>query len=130
MEFKEIMENALYIIITTSLPIFLGYLIILIRVKKNELIQKIDNEFIKATIEDATDLIFDSVDKVSQTYVDQLKKDGVFDINKQKEALLLAITSAKDLMSEEMMVLLNDKYNDLDEWIIQKIEAYIKIKKS
>jgi hypothetical protein len=63
---------------------------------------------------------------VAQTYVDDLKKSGTFDLDKQKEALNKALNQAKDLMNNDMTNLVVEKYNDLDSWIINTIESYIK----
>lgn len=47
----------------------------------------------------------------------------------QKEALEKALNQAKDLMNNDMTGLVVEKYNDLDGWIRNQIEAYIRATK-
>lgn len=72
-----------------------------------------------------TNTIFNTVDKVSQTYVKDLKEHGKFDKEHQKIALKKAISEAKQLMSDEAKDLIIDTYNDLDKWIENIIESYL-----
>ena len=123
---NELLQTLLYTVITTILPIITAYIISFLKAKRDEKLQDINNEYIRNTLKDAMDIILDTVDTISQTFVDDLKKDGKFDKDKQKEALEKAINQAKKLMSEEAISLIIEKYNDLDEWIRTQIEAYIK----
>lgn len=123
---NELLQTLLYTVITTILPIITAYIISFLKAKRDEKLQDINNEYIRNTLKDAMDIILDTVDTISQTFVDDLKKDGKFDKDKQKEALEKAINQAKKLMSEEVISLIIEKYNDLDEWIRTQIEAYIK----
>jgi len=127
---NELLQTLLYTVITTILPIITAYIISFLKAKRDEKLQDINNEYIRNTLKDAMDIILDTVDTISQTFVDDLKKDGKFDKDKQKEALEKAINQAKKLMSEEAISLIIEKYNDLDEWIRTQIEAYIKAKKN
>lgn len=126
MNWNELLQTLLYTVITTILPIITAYIISFLKAKRDEKLQDINNEYIRNTLKDAMDIILDTVDTISQTFVDDLKKDGKFDKDKQKEALEKAINQAKKLMSEEVISLIIEKYNDLDEWIRTQIEAYIK----
>lgn len=130
MNWNELLQTLLYTVITTILPIITAYIISFLKAKRDEKLQDINNEYIRNTLKDAMDIILDTVDTISQTFVDDLKKDGKFDKDKQKEALEKAINQAKKLMSEEVISLIIEKYNDLDEWIRTQIEAYIKAKKN
>lgn len=130
MNWNELLQTLLYTVITTILPIITAYIISFLKAKRDEKLQNINNEYIRNTLKDAMDIILDTVDTISQTFVDDLKKDGKFDKDKQKEALEKAINQAKKLMSEEAISLIIEKYNDLDEWIRTQIEAYIKAKKN
>ena len=123
---NEFLQTLLYAVITTTLPIIAGYGVSLVKAKREEKLLLIENTYVQETIRTATDIIIDTVDAVSQTYVDALKREGKFDETKQKEALNKAITQAKDLMNIETTNLVVEKYNDLDGWIRNVIEAYIK----
>lgn len=122
----KILQDLLYAVITAVLPILVGYFVSYMKAKREEKLQKINNTYVKTTIQDVTDIIFNVVDTVSQTYVDNLKKEGTFDESKQKEALNKAINQAKELINEDGTKLITEKYNDLDTFIRNTIEAYIK----
>ena len=123
---NEFLQNLLYAVITAVVPILVGYGVSYLKTKRAEKLQVIDNEYIKDTITDATDIILDVVDTVTQTYVDDLKKEGKFDETKQKEALYKAIAQAKELLNAETTELVIEKYNNLDAWIRNVIESYIR----
>lgn len=82
------------------------------------------------TISAASDLVCQVVDSVSQTYVDDLKAEGKFDIESQKEATEQAMEKVKSLLSENSKKVITEAYNDLDAWIDTKIQAYIKSTKT
>lgn len=126
MDWNGLLQTLLYAVITAGLPVLLVYGISLLKVKRDEKLQNINNEYIKNIIVDATNIVLGVVDTVGQTYVDDLKKEGKFDAEKQKEALNKALSQAKNLMNDEMVTLVVDKYNDLDTWIRTQIESYIK----
>lgn len=126
MDWNELLQTLLYAVITAGLPVLLTFGVSYLKAKRDEKLQGMDNEYIKNTIIDATNIIIDTVDAVGQTYVDDLKKEGKFDTDKQKEALDKAMNQVKDLLSSEASDLIVDKYNDLDGWIRNIIESYIK----
>jgi hypothetical protein len=126
MDWNGLLQTLLYAVITAGLPVLLVYGISLLKAKRDEKLQNIDNEYVKNIIIDATNIVLGVVDTVGQTYVDDLKKEGKFDTEKQKEALNKALSQAKNLMNDEMVTLVVDKYNDLDTWIRTQIESYIK----
>jgi ribonuclease PH len=126
MDWNNLLETVLYAVITTGLPILLGYVISYLKSKTNEKLQKIDNTYVKETIAQATDIVISVVDTVGQTYVDDLKKNNSFDLDKQKEALNKAVEQVKELMNNDMTNLVVEKYNSFDSWIRSQIESYIK----
>ena len=126
---NEFLQNLLYVVITAVLPVIVGYGISYLKAKRDEKLQSIDNTYVKETITEVTDIIMNVVDTVSQTYVDDLKKEGTFKEEQQKEALNKAIYQAKDLISLEAANLIIDKYSDLDEFIRTTIESYIRTTK-
>ena len=129
MDWNGLLETLLYAVITAGLPILLGYGVSYLKAKRDEKLQNIDNIYIENTLKEVTDIIFNTVDNVSQTYVDDLKKQGKFEVENQKEALEKALNQAKDLMNNDMTGLVVEKYNDLDGWIRNQIEAYIRATK-
>jgi predicted PurR-regulated permease PerM len=126
MDINQALQTITYTLIVALLPVLVGYFITLIKAKRDILTQKIDNTYIKNTINEATDIIFKVVGQVSQQYVDDLKSIGKFNEAEQKIALEKAITQAKDLMSNDMINLLIQKYGDINIYIETIIESYIK----
>jgi hypothetical protein len=126
---NELLQNLLYIVLTACVPIIVTSAINYLKAKRAEKLQKLDNDYIKDVILDTTDIILNAVDTVSQVYVDDLKKEGKFDDDKQKEALNKALTQAKMLINEEASELIVEQYNNLDVWIRSIIESYISSKK-
>lgn len=122
---NEFLQNLLYAVITTVLPILVAYGVRYIKTKRAEKLQNIGNTYVQETIARATDIVIDAVEMVNQTFVDNLKKEGTFDPDKQKEALNKAVKAAKRLLSEEAGTLITEKYNDLDAWIRNTIESFI-----
>ena len=129
MDWNELLQTLLYVVITTGLPILLGYGVSYLKAKRDEKLQNIDNIYVKETIIDATNIIINTVNTVGQTFVDDLKKNGKFDLSKQDEALNKALNQAKDLLSLDATNLIIQKYNDLDKFIRTTIESYISSKK-
>jgi gas vesicle protein len=127
---NELLQNLLYAVITAGLPIILTYGISYLKTKRAEKLQNIENTYVKETITQATDIIMNVVDTIAQTYVDDLKKDGTFTPDNQKEALNKAVEQAKELLNDDVTELVVEKYNDLDGWIRATIESYIKSTKA
>ena len=97
MNANELIQQILYIVITTVLPIAVAYLVNFIRsmIKKNA--ENIKNEKIRNLIGYAGDAISLSVSTVAQTYVDSLKASGNFSKEAQVIAKQMAIDKAKHL---------------------------------
>lgn len=77
-------------------------------------------------LNDAIDIVLDAVDKVSQTFVDQLKKQGNFTPEKQKEAFEKAVKDIKEQMTDQVLKYIEKNFCNVDLWIKNKIESYIK----
>lgn len=121
----KLLQDLLYVAITAVVPILAGYIVSFLKAQRNKGLQEIDNTYVKNTFKEVTDIILNVVDTVTQTFVDDLKKEGTFDETKQKEALEKAITQAKEMINEDGVNLVLEKYGDLDAFIRLTIEAYI-----
>lgn len=62
---------------------------------------------------------------VQQTYVDGLKKDGMFDAEKQKEALNLALEKIKVSLPTNVHTWLQKNQTDIDEYLKSLIEGAV-----
>lgn len=65
------------------------------------------------------------VAEVQQTYVDGLKKDGMFDAERQKEALELALEKIKTTLPCDVMKWLKANQTDIDSYLKSLIEGAV-----
>lgn len=71
------------------------------------------------------EVVKNAVLEVQQTYVDNLKKNGTFDLEAQKEALAQALNLIKQNLSSDTLKWLQDNYTDIDSYLKGLIEATI-----
>lgn len=86
---------------------------------------KLKNDNTSYYIGKLDELVVESVLMVQQTFVQELKKNGNFDGDKQKEAFDKAMENVKALLSTEGYSILMEAYNDLEATIRMKIEANV-----
>lgn len=91
---------------------------------------KIKDENAKQQLTVATDIVTNAVRSVFQTYVEALKKNGTFDKESQKAALIKAKDDALAQMSDEIKDYITKNYGDLETWITTQIESTINILKN
>lgn len=91
---------------------------------------KIKDENAKQQLTVATDIVMNAVRSVFQTYVETLKKNGTFDKESQKVALIKAKDDALAQMSDEIKDHITKNYGDLETWITTQIESTINILKN
>lgn len=91
---------------------------------------KIKDENAKQQLTVATDIVTNAVRSVFQTYVEALKKNGTFDKESQKVALIKAKNDALAQMSDEIKDYITKNYGDLETWITTQIESTINILKN
>lgn len=91
---------------------------------------KIKDENAKQQLTIATDIVTNAVRSVFQTYVEALKKNGTFDKESQKAALIKAKNDALAQMTDETKEYITKNYGNLETWIITQIESTINILKN
>lgn len=91
---------------------------------------KIKDENAKQQLTVATDIVTNAVRSVFQTYVEALKKNGTFDKESQKAALIKAKNDALAQMTDETKEYITKNYGNLETWIITQIESTINILKN
>lgn len=87
--------------------------------------EKIDNKHVNELI----DLVQSCTNMTTQTYVDSLKQSGSFDEAAQEVAMSRTLTSIKKFISTDLADYLQDKYDDLDEYLRTQVESYINMMK-
>lgn len=91
---------------------------------------KIKDENAKKQFAVATDIVTNAVRSVFQTYVETLKKNGTFDKESQKAALIKAKNEALAQMTDEIKEYITKNYGNLETWIVTQIESTINILKN
>lgn len=91
---------------------------------------KIKDENAKQQLTVATYIVTNAVRSVFQTYVEALKKNGTFDKESQKVALIKAKNDALAQMTDETKEYITKNYGNLETWIITQIESTINILKN
>lgn len=86
---------------------------------------KIDNELGKKHVENAINVVVSVVKEISQTYVQELKKQNAFDKEAQTEALRAARAQAGVLIRKETKEYIEKVYSDFDDWLDIQIEAAV-----
>ena len=90
----------------------------------------VKNDKLKQILSSLNETIKNAVSEVYQTYVEALKKDGMFDADAQKEALNKALTTIKQNLPVDVMKWLQANYTDIDAYLKSQIEAVIGLLKN
>lgn len=115
---ETILKTFLETFITIIFPLLTTYVVTILR-------REINKATNLKTIQQASDIVFDAVIKTQQVFVDTLKKEGKFDANTQKKAVVIAKETAKELLTDSTKKLINDTFGDLENWLDLKIEVAV-----
>lgn len=132
MEFSEILNYCLYIVLTVILPVVATYVVNLIKAKIKEsyiIADATKNEDLSKIIEGALSDVMDAVLYVNQVYTDSLKASGRFGKDAQKEAFNRAYAEARNMISEETQKVITQLYGSFDKWLRLKIESSVNMAK-
>lgn len=124
---NEIILNIISVVVTAVILPLISYAGARLIVWLNA---KIKDENAKLQLTVATDIVMNAVRSVFQTYVETLKKNGTFDKESQKVALIKAKDDALAQMSDEIKDYITKNYGDLETWITTQIESTINILKN
>lgn len=87
---------------------------------------KTKSDKLKNALTAAEELVNKTVKETTQTYVDELKKAGTFDLEAQKEAFKITYNKIKEQLTDEMRAALETQCSDIDCYIKTLIESSIK----
>ena len=90
----------------------------------------IKNDKLKTILSSLNETVRNAVSEVYQTYVEALKKDGMFDAEKQKEALNKALEIIKTNLPTDVMTWVQENYTDIDAYFKSLVEAAIGLLKN
>lgn len=126
LDWTALLSSILYAVISVAIPVLTKFAVDFLRKKRDETTMNIENEKLKQGICDATDAVFTAVTVTSQTYVDALKADGMFDKVAQKEAFNKAFDMARNLLTDAAQDALVALYGGIDDWLSAKIEQNVR----
>lgn len=129
MDFNDILTVIFKVVIIPVLPVAVAYLIAYLRAKKEELTNSMNNQVVASVLSEAGDAVLQAVEYVSQTYVDNLKAQGKFDVEAQKQAFEKAKEAALTILTQESLELLTSITGDVETWLTTKIEQTVREKK-
>ena len=86
---------------------------------------RISDNKIAGYITAISNIVFNCVQEVSQTYVDDLKKSGSFDKEAQKAALDKCLAKIKSQMAPELMTYISNTFGDVNEYLVSLVESTI-----
>lgn len=128
MEFTEVLNYCLYVVITVILPVIAKYIIDFTKAKikeSNFIEEAVKNEYVNSLVKDALSSVMDAVLYVNQTFVDTLKANGEFTQNAWTEAKQKAYQAALLTISEESKKAIDELYGSFDKWLQLKIESSV-----
>ena len=114
-------------IITGIIGVLIAGLGTLITVLINKYVK---NDKLKTILNSLNETVRNAVSEVYQTYVEALKKDGMFDAEAQKEALNKALIIIKTNLPTEALDWVKENYSDIDAYFRSLIEATIGLLKN
>ena len=126
---REFLFTLLQAVATAAIPVCAAFLVQCLRKKSEQIGAQIDNMELKELLTEVTDAVSTAVTYTSQTYVDALKKEGIFDVEAQKIALETSLKMAISLLSESARSALATIYGNLDDYLVSKIEAEVRNQK-
>jgi hypothetical protein len=118
--------EALIVAVIAIIPVITTNLIKFINVKMNKAKQETTSASEEKMLSSIEQLVTDSVNYVSQTFVDTLKASDDFGLDKQKTALKLALDNIESTLSDECKEFIMQNYGDMTTWLTTKIESTIK----
>lgn len=132
MEFSEMLNYVLYVVLTIILPVVAKYAVDLIKTKikeSNIIADATKNEDLSKIVDGALSDVMDAVLYINQIYVDSLKSSGKFDKKAQAEAFNRAYVEAMNMISDEAKKVIEQLYGSFDKWLKLKIESSVNMAK-
>ena len=129
MNWMEMLSKIFELCVIPLLGILTSYLIVFIRMKKQELVNKTEDEKAKKYLDMIGETIVDCVLATNQTYVDSLKAQGAFDAEAQKIAFQKTYDMVIKFLTDEAKEYIAAIYGDVTEYLTSKIEAQVNLSK-
>lgn len=126
---KELLFQILQAVIIAVIPIVSAYAVKWIKQAAERAKANTDSVRVQDYITEIANAISDAVAATSQTYVDELKKNGAFTKEAQEEAAKKALTACLASISPAATAFIEQTYGDIKEYLTTKIEAEVRKQK-
>ncbi len=126
----DMLNQIFQLCVIPLLGVLTTFLVNWIKKKSAELQQKTDNDLLDKYIALLTDTITTCVIATNQTYVDELKDRNAFTVEEQKKALEMTYQNVMKILSADAQEILTAAVGDLKEYIMNMIEAQVKMNKT
>ena len=127
---NELLTNLLQAIIAVAVPIVSAFGIRFLNERTAHAKEAATSEIAERYIAEAGNVATTAVAVITQTFVEELKKNDTFNGDKQKEAFNKAVGMARSLLTAEAARFLESAYGDVSNYLAAKIEAEVKLQKS
>lgn len=85
----------------------------------------VKNDTVRGYLNELREIVFDVVQEVQQTYVEEMKAKGFFNKEAQQHACEMALHIIENSLSKELKAWLDKTYPDAQQFIITLIESTI-----
>lgn len=125
MDWLKLLQEIFTVCVIPMLGILTKYFIEWLNIKKQDLINKEENEIKKRYIDMLGSTIETCVIATNQTYVNSLKDKNAFTPEAQKEAFERTQNAILTILGEEGQKYLSQIYGDLNTYITKEIEKQV-----
>ena len=125
----EMLSTVLQAVLTVVIPIIASYFIKYLNAQVSLAAARQGNELVTRYLEEIAKAVENAVLFTSQTYTDQMKKSGSFNLEEQKEALKRALQMAKGALTSDALSFISMTYGDLQAYLTLQIEAEVRAQK-
>jgi hypothetical protein len=127
---NEFLLNLLSAALIPILGVLTTYAVNLIKLKINDLSERVNDGRLNKYLAIAEDAVTASVNAVSQMYVDALKKENAFTAETQKEAFNKAKDAALAIMGDKAVEAIKCGLDggEFETWLTAKIETAVRAK--
>ena len=122
LNWTEIVSSVLYAILAAVSVVITKYIIPWLKSLTTAKTAKIQNDKIRAGLDEAADAVLTAVTKTNQKYVEALKDKNLFDEAAQKTAFSMSWQTAQSLLTDAAKNALVALYGGVDDWLEAKIE--------
>lgn len=130
MEWTEILIDLFEVCIIPLLGVATTYLVLFLKSKINALKETSKSDKVDKYLSMLNDTVENAVLATTQTYVDELKKNGSFDATAQRMAFEITYKTIMSSLTDEAKKYLAEVTTDLEQYVTEMIEAKVKTTKN